>query len=150
MRPKDFLEVVTFAIAKEKMAVEFYSRCAERAKGLPVLAMLKDLIDEEHKHVAALQKFETERAEQLRDAFVHDLEIPEPSSDDDFKPGMAIAELVQLAIQREDRSHRFYLSLVDRHPDPGYKRLFDFLANEELKHKRRLEQEYDEMVLREN
>jgi rubrerythrin len=150
MKPKDFFEVVTFSVAKEKMAVEFYTRCALRTKGLPISIMLKGLIDEEEKHVEALQKFEADHAESLRAMLVYNLDLPDASSDGDFKPTMSIAELVQLAIKREERSYQFYRSLLDQHSDMGFKRLFDFLANEELKHKRRLEKEYDEMVMREN
>jgi rubrerythrin len=150
MKPKDFFEVVTFAIAKEKMAVEFYSRCALRAKGQPVSIMLKGLIEEEEKHVAALQAFESGHAESLRNVFVQNLDIPEPASDGDFRPTMSIAELVLLAIQREEHSYHFYRSLVSGYSDPDFQRLFDYLANEELVHKQRLQNEYDDMVLKEN
>jgi rubrerythrin len=111
MQPEDFFQVVTFAIAKEKMAVEFYARCALRAKGLPISVMLKGLVEEEEKHTAALQAFEAEHAESLRGMYVHGLDLPEPGSDGDFRPTMSIAELVLLAIHREERSYHFYTSL---------------------------------------
>ena len=53
-------------------------------------------------------------------------------------------------MKREEKSYKLYTSLAQQGKDPSIAKLFQLLAQEELKHKNRLEKEYDEVILKEN
>ena len=55
-----------------------------------------------------------------------------------------------LAIQKEQEAKDTYSELADLVDDASVKSLFNFLAQQEEEHKRRLEEEYDRMFLSEN
>jgi len=53
-------------------------------------------------------------------------------------------------MKREEKAHDLYTELAAKGRDPHVVKLFQMLAQEELKHKNRIEKEYDEEVLRDN
>ena len=53
-------------------------------------------------------------------------------------------------MKREEKAQQLYSDMGTRTGDPEIKKLFAMLAQEEAKHKLRLETEYDEYVLVEN
>lgn len=59
-------------------------------------------------------------------------------------------EAVQLAIERERLAQAFYLRCASIVKDPGVKKMFEFLAAEEGKHRELLEREYDRFIAGEN
>ena len=59
-------------------------------------------------------------------------------------------EAVRLAIERERRASDFYSQCAAAVRDPGVKKLFEFLAAEEQRHRDLLEREYDRFIAREN
>jgi rubrerythrin len=50
-------------------------------------------------------------------------------------------EAIRIAIEREKGSHEFYSQAASLAKYPGTKQMFEFLAKEELKHRRILEEE---------
>ncbi len=50
-------------------------------------------------------------------------------------------EAIRIAIEREKGSHEFYTQAATIAKYPGTKQMFEFLAKEELKHRRILEEE---------
>ncbi len=50
-------------------------------------------------------------------------------------------EAIRIAIEREKGSHEFYTQAAGIAKYPGTKQMFEFLAKEELKHRRILEEE---------
>ncbi len=50
-------------------------------------------------------------------------------------------EAIRMAIEREKGSHEFYSQAATIAKYPGTKQMFEFLAKEELKHRRILEDE---------
>lgn len=59
-------------------------------------------------------------------------------------------EAVTLAMERERQAREFYLQCAATVADPGVKKMFLFLANEEGRHFELLEREYDRFVAGEN
>ncbi len=49
----------------------------------------------------------------------------------------------RIAIQREVESHAFYMQLASLAEDEATKKLFEYLAGEEVKHQERLRREYE-------
>jgi len=65
----------------------------------------------------------------------------------DFSP----VDVLHLAIQREKDAHTFYVEMAARFAaDPGAKAMFATMAEEELKHQRKLEAWLEEHFQREN
>ncbi len=63
---------------------------------------------------------------------------------------MKYQDLLILAMKREDAAYALYNNLATQSSDESIVKLFQILAQEELKHKNRLEKEYDEVVLKNN
>ncbi|MCD6521128.1 MAG: hypothetical protein J7M05_14525 [Anaerolineae bacterium] len=55
-----------------------------------------------------------------------------------------------VAGKREKASHDLYAALAQVTEDPETVQLFEFLANEELTHKNRVESLYEELVYQDN
>ena len=58
-------------------------------------------------------------------------------------------DLLVIAMKREQASYELYSELELRASDDATRKVFTLLKGEELKHKTRLEKEYEEGVLRE-
>ena len=56
-------------------------------------------------------------------------------------------DLLVIAMKREERAHDMYAELERRAADDATRKVFSLLKTEELKHKRKLEGEYEENVL---
>jgi rubrerythrin len=56
-------------------------------------------------------------------------------------------ELLIIAMKREEKSYAFYTELESRAGDDASRKVFTLLKGEELKHKARLEKEYEEHVM---
>jgi len=50
-------------------------------------------------------------------------------------------EAIRIAIDREKGAHEFYTKAAKIAKNPGTKQMFEFLAKEEIKHRRMLEEE---------
>jgi len=58
-------------------------------------------------------------------------------------------EAIRIAIEREKSSHEFYNQAAKISKYPGTKQMFESLAQDELKHRRILEEELDKDYLKE-
>lgn len=58
-------------------------------------------------------------------------------------------EALQMAIKREEAAHQFYQKHAQLFKNEATRRMFEALANEEIKHKERLQQELDDHYLTE-
>ena len=60
-----------------------------------------------------------------------------------------LQDALKIAIQREKSAYEFYKNASEVVKDPGAKKMFAFLAEEEVKHIKMLEDEYDKNILQE-
>ncbi len=143
-------EILDFAKAREKDAVVFYRTCEEKAGRPAMKAAFREMAEEESRHVKFLEQidpasFASDTVDMVNDPRMEMYIVEKP-----FHPQMSFQELLQLAIHREAASYHLYLSLKEKTADSKVVQLLDVLAGEELKHKERLEAEYDRDVLQEN
>jgi rubrerythrin len=61
---------------------------------------------------------------------------------------MPYANILRMAIKMEERALKLYTNLNKSNKDEKLNKLFTFLANEEAKHKLRLEKIYDDEILK--
>jgi len=147
MEIDDFKKTVQFALEKEKEAVEFYKRCSELTTRSGMQNAFLEMAEEEQKHVRMLENFKPEHVEKVKLKEIADLKISDYLVDMEFDPGMSYKDLLILAMKREEKAHALYTGLAQEGGDPAVVKLFQILAQEEQKHKLRLEKEYDEIAL---
>ncbi|NWG02911.1 MAG: ferritin family protein [Syntrophaceae bacterium] len=148
MDEKKFKEIIKFAIEKEIKAFDFYTNAKKAAKFSGAKELFSDLAKEEVGHRKMLEKINLKRIDQLRIEKVPDLKISSYLTDAEFKPDMPYADILRMAIKMEERALTLYTKMNKSNQDEKLNKLFTFLANEEAKHKLRLEKVYDDEILK--
>ncbi|MDZ7392020.1 MAG: ferritin family protein [candidate division KSB1 bacterium] len=150
MTREQFEEAIRFAVEKEEEAAALY----ESAQKVTVTEVGKktfaEFAAEERKHKKMLLELRLEGLKQRTVATVPNLKISDYLVDVEFRPDMSYQDMLILAMKREELSLRLYTDLQDRAGDEQLRNLFSLLAQEEARHKLRLETLYDEEILREN
>ena len=113
--------------------------------------MLNELAGEEVKHKERLEELlegDTEQIIAAKQDKIEDLKLADylvaPPLDEDA----TIQEVLMTAMQREKNSHEFY-NLMAGLASEAAKDLFQFLAQEELGHKHKVEVLYDDIIYKE-
>lgn len=150
MDQQSFQDVVQFALEKEKEAVVFYNECAETSIRPGMKQAFLEMANEEEHHVRMLENFTPKKVESLRIKDMPNLKIADYLVDMEYTPDMKYQDLLILAMKRESSSYSLYDNLSAQSSDESVVKLFQILAQEELKHKNRLEKEYDEFILKDN
>ena len=65
-----------------------------------------------------------------------------------MRPDISYADILRIAMKREERSVKLYTDLKERNQDAALNKLFTFLVQEESKHKYALEKIYDDEILK--
>ncbi len=146
---KSFERLIALAIEREEEAFEFYIEASKRSELSSSARLLKELADQELKHKEKLlnalkqnvcNTFNcTAREIEDRGLSKYLLEIP-------LTPSSTPQEVLLVAIKREEASFHFYESLSEMTGSGSHRKVFETLAREELKHKERLQQIYDEHI----
>jgi rubrerythrin len=148
MDEKKFKEIIKFAIDKEIKSYNFYTNARQMAKYSGAKDMFSELSKEEVGHRKMLEKLDMKKITQAKIEKVPDLKISDYIVDAEFKPDMPYAEILRMAIKMEERALKLYNNMNKSNKDENLKKLFSLLANEEAKHKLRLEKIYDEEILK--
>ena len=146
----DVETLLSFAIEKEQEAAEFYVWASGLSYRPNLRTMFLEMAEEERKHEAMLKGMEPRNLGGRPVEPVRDLKISDYLVEVEFSPDMSYQDALILAMKREEKAHQLYSDMGTRTGDPEIKKLFAMLAQEEAKHKLRLETEYDEYVLVEN
>ena len=143
-------EIIQFALEKEEEAVLFYQQCSHMTQESSMRTAFIEMAKEEERHVHLIQKFKPEKIQTITLKEIPNLKISDYIVSMKFDPKMSYKDLLILAMKREEKSYELYSELANKGNHADIIKLFQFLAQEELKHKFRLEKEYDEVVLRDN
>lgn len=154
MAGKDFTveETLNRAIAMEEQSHSLYTWTIRKAKTPGGRKLFEELIQEELKHKEKLLSIRDDKAKLSEfigsEAKVIDLKIVDYLADVKFSEDMSFQEILIYAGKREKYTYEYYDSLSKRFGGE-LGRLFKALADEELKHKYRIEKLYDDEVFRE-
>lgn len=145
MKLESFEEIIGFAVEKEKEASAFYEQLSKDASYPGTGETFAEFALEEKKHQAMLEELlkDKTRIAGYRYEPIPDLKISDYLADVVYKQGMHYADVLRLAMKREEKAVTLYNDLAgetDREDSIG---LFRMLAQEEAKHKLRLETLYD-------
>ncbi len=144
MEDRKVINLINVAIEREEEAHDFYMDLYEKVEDKTAKHALQLLAKEEIKHKEFLEKYRDgelgEDALAFRD--VVDYKIAEHLEEPDIEKNMASKEVYLVAAHRELLSYKFYTALADLHRNGEIKDMFLKMANEELKHKEKVEYLY--------
>lgn len=147
-------DVLRTAIQREIDAYNLYSAAAASVEAAHTKELLKDLAAQELGHRNRLESLLAgnvfrvlSRTQQKK---FMDLKITDYLTEEPLTPNADFQDVLIVAGKREKGSFELYSALARISSDPETTKLFEFLANEELGHKHRVESLYDELVYREN
>ena len=141
-------EILQYAIEKEEEAVAFYTEIAQQEAFSGVRTTFQEFAEEEKKHAALLRSFESdkEKISAYKLNWVPDMKRSNYVVDMEYRKGMDYADILRLAMKREEKALALYNDLQHEADDAGYVRLFQILSQEEAKHKQYLETMYDDFM----
>ncbi len=148
MELEDFKETITFAIRKEAEAYNLYTTYSRLIQTPGLKQMFLELAQQEQHHREILEGVEKKDVSAYTLKKIPNLKIGDFVKEEEFSPDMDYASALRLAMKREEAALLLYNHLAGGTDDPELKKLFSVLAQEESKHKLRLETEYDEDVLK--
>jgi len=144
MSEKNLGNLIDIAIEREEAAHDFYTKLAEKVDEQTVKDTLQFLAKEELKHKEYLEGYRagTVGPDTLRMSHVVDYKIAEHLDEPEAEARLDSKDAYLIAAHRELKSYTFYRALADLHPDGNAKEILLKMANEELKHKEKVEYLY--------
>ena len=137
-------DVLDTAILREREAYRFYTDLKGRVQDDSARQAIDFIATEELKHEAFLLDYKSGKLGagvlQMRQAIHY--KIAEYLDEPDVTDDMSSEAVFLMAAYRESRSNRFYTELAALHDDPELKDMLLKMANEELKHKEKMEYLY--------
>ena len=143
---KSFEDIMEYAINKEKEAEKFYSEAAEKETYSGAKELFRGFALEERGHQKMLQNFSAENVEHFKVKKIPDLKISDYTVELEYVPDMPYDDILRLAAKREEKALKFYTDFADRSEQENHKKLFQVLAQEESKHKLKLETLLDDYL----
>lgn len=140
-RLSDFIDI---AIQREIEAYEFYQGLRAKVRDKTAQDALDFLAKEEQKHRAFLEDYQAGKlgADALRITQVIDYKIAEHLEKPDLDRNLESKDVYLVAAHREQNSYQFYTALAAIHPDGAVKDMLQRMANEEKRHKEKVEYLY--------
>jgi desulfoferrodoxin-like iron-binding protein len=147
---KSVQEILDFAIEKEEEARQFYLEWSEKLENKSLREQFVQFAGEENKHKEKLQRVKQGSTFKPSAKQVTDLKIVDYLVDIVPTPDMDYQEALIVAMRRERASFKFYNDLAAMAGDEAMRETFLALAQEEAKHKLRLETSYEKDIYTEN
>ena len=141
---KPLSEVIDLAIQREEEAYEFYKDILIKLEDTTIKDTIEFVANEEKKHKAFLVNYRKGDygLDALRMTAVVDYKISEYLEEPEITKETKREDVYLIAAHRELRSHRFYTELANMHDANNVKEMLLKMANEELKHKEKMEYLY--------
>ncbi len=148
MDSKQFKEIIQFAIQREIESVDFYREAAKIVQHSGTKELFSDFARQEEGHKKKLEEVLSGKIVIGKIEKVPNLLISDYLVDAELKPEITYAEILRIAMKREERSVKLYTDLNQKNENEALKRLFTFLVQEESKHKYAIEKIYDDEILK--
>ncbi|MBF0424137.1 MAG: ferritin-like domain-containing protein [Magnetococcales bacterium] len=143
---KTFEDAIRFAIYHEEEEAEFYESMASRSQSEDQKRIMLGQAAEERDHKRRLEAILAKGKLPIPSGVVADpdLKIAETLKVVDRGGALSYEEALILSAQREKQAVRFYKVLAQSAPSQELADVFNFLAEQELKHGKQIEQRYDD------
>lgn len=142
-------DVLKFAISLEQASQRFYEQLSGQVLDPSVVEFLQDMATQEMYHEQQLREM-LENGQYLVIAPIPEKEIKAYVNAMKVPDEMDYKRAVKVARDKENASRMLYSILSGLAEDPLLRKLFMRLADEELKHKKFFDQEYERICLGEN
>ncbi len=143
-------DILDFAVEKEYEARDFYNEWAEKVKNETLKEVLKSFAAEEQKHANLINEVKAGKKFKPQEGKITNLKISDYLVDYTPSEDMSYQDALIVAMKREKAAFKLYTDLAESSDDENIKQLFNALAQEEAKHKLRLETIYDDVAYPEN
>lgn len=145
-------KALRLVLKREEASIRLYTAAQDKVLNRSSIELLKELVIEEEKHKSKILEIlkQQEKAEELgaSEANIQDLKIVDYLEDVPLSPDADYQQMLVYAGKREKEAYDFYMQIAGKHEGKQIGKTFTQLAQEELKHKQRLEQEYDDIILK--
>ena len=145
-------KALELALSMERKSIELYTSAQTKALSSSSIRLLKELVREEQKHRNKIQEAmkDPKKTKEIGQPVtkIQDLKIVDYLEDTTLSPEADYQQILIYAGKREKETHDLYIELAGRYRGRQIGKMFVQLAEEELKHKHRLEKEYDDTVLK--
>ncbi len=146
----DVKELINRAAEEEDKSYKFYMDAIDITKDEAAKVWLRDLAEEEIKHKEMLLSFDTSKITKFEPGKIQDLHITEFLVDKDVTDIKDFQDVLIVAMKKEQKSYNLYVSMAQSSDNEDMRNLCKILAQEELKHKHKIELYYDDMIFKEN
>ncbi len=148
MEDKKFREIIQFAIQREIDSINFYTQASKMTVPSGTKELFQDFAKAEEGHKKRLEDVSAGKWDIGKIQRIPDLKISDYLVDTELKPNSGYADILRVAMKREERSVKLYTDLKEKNQDANLIQLFTFLIQEESKHKLYLEKIYDDEILK--
>jgi rubrerythrin len=148
MDEKKFQEIIQFAIQREIESMDFYNKASQMVKHSGTRDLFLDFMKQEEGHKKKLEEVRRGKIVLGKIEKIPNLKISDYLIEGELKPDISYAEILRIAMKREERSVKLYTDLNEKNEDGALRNLFTFLVQEESKHKYALEKIYDDEILK--
>lgn len=141
-------DAINYAIEKENEAAIFYDEISSQEPFAGAKNVFKKFAEEERKHQRLLENFKDnkEKIAEYELKWIPDIKRSDYLVDMEYEQGMHYADILRLAMKREEKALKLYNAIMVKTRDDDCIRLFKILAQEEAKHKKSLETLYDDYM----
>lgn len=145
--PDELSEVLDTAIYKEIASQAVYEAAQQKTDDPAVAELLRELAKQEVRHAEILKEL---KQKGLTRQLVHqdkvaDLKISDYLTGGETLEGAGLQDTLIFAMKREEESVDFYYKMSGVMREEKARQLCEYLANEELGHKKRLEILYEQL-----
>ncbi|MBF9014341.1 MULTISPECIES: ferritin family protein [unclassified Oceanispirochaeta] len=148
---RSFNEIMDFAIAREKDAVQFYKDLQNRSRFASQKSVLNEFELMEVGHVRLLEGVkERQSTAKLSQTIPGDLKLSDYLHDVKISDDMTYQEILIAAMKKEERAAALYTVMRDQSEDSEIRKVFTQLVIEEENHKNHFESLYDRDIQGDN
>jgi rubrerythrin len=148
MNEKQFEEIIRFAIQREIESMDFYDKASQRVKHSGTRDLFLDFVKQEEGHKTKLEQVLAGKIVLGKIEKIPNLKISDYMVEAELKPDISYGDILRIAMKREERSVKLYTDLNEKNQHEALRTLFDFLIQEESKHKYYIEKLYDDEILK--
>ncbi len=148
MDEQRFKEIIQFAIGREIESMNFYGQASNMVKHSGTKDLFLDFVKQEEGHKKKLEGEMEGKIDVTKIEKVPNLQISDYLVEGELRPDISYADILRIAMKREERSVKLYTDLKEKNQDEMLNNLFAFLVQEESKHKYALEKIYDDEILK--
>ena len=145
-------DAIKIAIKEEINAYNLYMETSKKVSGAGTKKMLEELAEMEKGHRKLLEVvFEKQKSDVLgKNIPGHNPAIADFLVEVELTEHSSVQDVMIFAMKAEEKAYNFYTELKKQFSGTALENLFNSLAEEEKGHKTKLEQEYEDNILREN